>query len=57
MSNRKHMEMDLHNNAVGIALGTTMHANSNNGFVNYDDLAEMVYEVVITQGAGVWIIE
>ncbi len=56
-TNYQHMEMDIHNNAVGIALGTKMLATSYNGFVNYDDLAEMVYDVVITQGAGEWIIE
>ena len=56
-TNREHMDMDLHNNALGIAIAQTMIANSSSGFVNYDELAEVVYDVVITQEAGVWIIE
>ena len=53
----EHMEMDLHNNAVGLAIGSIMLMNSEDGFVSYDELAEIVYDIVITQGYGVWIID
>ncbi len=41
--------MDLHNNAVGIAVGVVAGKG-----VSDDDLARMVYDVVISKGQGIW---
>ena len=56
-TNRSRMEMDLHNNALGITIAQMMMANSPSGLVNVDDLAEMVYDVAILHKEGIWVIE
>jgi len=54
-TNYQHMGMDLHNNALGIAIGNKVIADSHSRFVNYDKLAEIVYQVIIKQGKGMWL--
>ncbi len=41
--------MDLQNNAIGIAIGSSI-----NNDLSTDEVAEIVYQIVIEQGKGIW---
>jgi|GEM_PF-4780372 len=55
ISNYDHTQMDLHNNAVGIAIAKSIIKSGKRKDMTDDELAALVYNIIIEEEEGIWL--